>query len=178
MLLQDSRRDARTRPGGELVLLADQDRSLWDRAQIEEGVGLLRHQPPGPYVLQAMIAAQHARAAQPSDTDWARIADLYALLARVAPGPVVELNRAVAVAMAEGPDRGLDLIDRIHGLEGYHLLHSARGDLLTRLGRGEEAAASYRLALELTSQPAEREFLQRRLEASLAPLPPPHGDPS
>jgi RNA polymerase sigma-70 factor, ECF subfamily len=168
MLLQDSRRDARTGPAGELVRLEDQDRSLWDRAQIEEGIGLLRRQPPGPYVLQAAIAAQHASAGDPADTDWARIANLYELLVRAAPGPVVELNRAVAVAMAEGPDRGLALIDRIEGLDEYHLLHAARGDLLGRLGRHEEAAAAYRAALELSSQPVEREFLQRRLEATLA----------
>jgi RNA polymerase sigma-70 factor, ECF subfamily len=168
MLLQDSRRDARTGPAGELVRLEDQDRSLWDRAQIEEGLGLLRRRPPGPYVLQAAIAAQHASAGDPADTDWARIANLYELLVRAAPGPVVELNRAVAVAMAEGPDRGLALIDRIEGLDEYHLLHAARGDLLGRLGRHEEAAAAYRAALELSSQPVEREFLQQRLEATLA----------
>jgi RNA polymerase sigma-70 factor (ECF subfamily) len=163
MLLQDSRRDARTGRDGELVLLEDQDRSLWDRAEIDAGTALLRRLPPGPYVLQAAIAAEHARAARARDTDWARIAELYALLAAAAPGPVVELNRAVAVAMAEGPQRGLELIEEIDGLERYHLLHAARGDLLGRLGRDADAADAYRRALELSSQPAEREFLSGRL---------------
>jgi RNA polymerase sigma-70 factor (ECF subfamily) len=163
MLLHDSRRDARTGPGGELVLLEDQDRSLWDREEIDEGMELIRRLPPGPYVLQAAIAAEHARASRAADTDWRRIADLYALLARAAPGPVVELNRAVAVAMAEGPERGLSLIERIDGLDRYHLLHSARGDLLRRLGRDAEAADAYRRALDFATQPAEREFLKARL---------------
>jgi RNA polymerase sigma-70 factor (ECF subfamily) len=163
MLLHDSRRDSRTGPRGELVLLEDQDRSLWDRAEIDEGIELVSRLPPGPYVVQAAIAAEHARAARASDTDWARIADLYGLLARMAPGPVVELNRAVAVAMAEGPERGLELMDRIEGIAGYHLLHAARGDMLRRLGRDDEAAGAYRRALELCSQPAEREFLGERL---------------
>ena len=163
MLLHDSRRDARTGPCGELVLLEDQDRGIWDRAEIGEGIELVSRLPPGPYALQAAIAAEHARAARASDTDWARIADLYGLLARLAPGPVVELNRAVAVAMTEGPERGLELMDRIEGLAGYHLLHAARGDMLRRLGRDDEAARAYRRALELSSQPAEREFLSGRL---------------
>ena len=163
MLLQDSRRDARTAPGGELVLLESQDRSLWDRAQIEEGSSLLCGLPPGPYALQAAIAAEHANAATPADTDWTRIAGLYAVLVRLAPGPVVELNRAVAVAMAEGPERGLQLIDRIRGLDGYHLMHAARADLLRRLGRDAEADTAYRRALDLSTQPAERRFLASRL---------------
>jgi RNA polymerase sigma-70 factor, ECF subfamily len=163
MLLHDSRRDTRTGAGGEIVLLEDQDRSLWDRGQIEAGNELLRGLPPGPYVLQAAIAAEHARAERAADTDWTRIAELYAQLAVAAPGPVVELNRAVAVAMAEGPQRGLELIDGIDGLERYHLLHSARGELLRRLGRDGEAAGAYRRALELSSQAAEREYLSRRL---------------
>jgi RNA polymerase sigma-70 factor (ECF subfamily) len=165
MLLQDSRRDARTGRDGELVLLEDQDRSRWDRGEIDAGTALLRRLPPGPYVLQAAIAAEHARAARAPDTDWARIAELYALLAAAAPGPVVELNRAVAVAMAEGPQRGLELIEEIDGLERYHLLHAARGDLLGRLGRDADAADAYRRALELSSQPAEREFLRGRVAA-------------
>ena len=164
MLLQDSRRDARTGPGGELVLLDEQDRREWDREQIAEGLELVERLPPGPYALQAAIAAEHARAATPEATDWARIAELYDLLARVAPGPVVELNRAAAVAMAEGEERGLELMAGLDDeLAGYHLLHAARADLLRRLGRDEEAAAAYAAALDLARQPAERAFLERRL---------------
>jgi RNA polymerase sigma-70 factor (ECF subfamily) len=163
MLLQDSRREARTGPAGELVLLENQDRRLWDRDEIEEGLEIVRRLPPGAYALQAAIAAEHARADTSEATDWRRIVELYALLARAAPSPVVELNRAVAVAMADGPERGLELIERIEGLEGYHLLHAARADLLRQLGRGGEAARAYRMALELASQPAERDFLRGRL---------------
>jgi RNA polymerase sigma-70 factor, ECF subfamily len=164
MLLQDSRRDARTGPGGELVLLEDQDRTLWRRDQIEEGIEIAGRLPPGPYALQASIAAEHARAATPEATDWSRIADLYGLLARAAPGPVVELNRAVAVALAEGEERGLELMEELdEQLAGYHLLHAARADLLRRLGRNAEAAAAYARALELAGQPAERAFLEQRL---------------
>jgi RNA polymerase sigma-70 factor, ECF subfamily len=166
MLLQDSRREARTGPEGELVLLEDQDRSLWNRDQIDAGLALIWRGPPtGPYALQAAIAAEHASAETSDATDWRRIAELYALLARVAPGPVVELNRAVAVAMADGPARGLELIDRVGGLDGYHLKHAARADLLRRLGRRVEAAAAYRTALELASLPAEQEFLRGRLRS-------------
>jgi RNA polymerase sigma-70 factor (ECF subfamily) len=163
MLLQDSRREARTGPAGELVLLENQDRRLWDRDEIEEGLEIVRRLPPGAYALQAAIAAEHARADTSEATDWRRIVELYALLARAAPSPVVELNRAVAVAMADGPERGLELIERIEGLEGYHLLHAARADLLRQLDRGGEAARAYRMALELASQPAERDFLRGRL---------------
>jgi len=145
------------------VLLEDQDRRLWDRDEIEEGLEIVRRLPPGAYALQAAIAAEHARADKSEATDWRRIVELYALLARAAPSPVVELNRAVAVAMADGPERGLELIERIEGLEGYHLLHAARADLLRQLGRGGEAARAYRMALELASQPAERDFLRGRL---------------
>jgi RNA polymerase sigma-70 factor, ECF subfamily len=165
MLLQDSRRDARTGPGGELVLLEDQDRGLWDREEIEEGIRLVVGLPPGPYVLQAAIAAAHAAAAQPSDTDWAHIAELYALLARATPSPVVELNRAVAVAMAEGPERGLELLEHVRGLGDYHLFHSARADLLRRAGRRGEAAEAYQQAVALAANPVERAFLERRLQA-------------
>jgi RNA polymerase sigma-70 factor (ECF subfamily) len=164
MLLQDSRRDTRIGPGRELLLLDEQDRREWDREQIAEGLELVGRLPPGPYALQAAIAAEHARAATPEATDWARIAELYGLLARVAPGPVVELNRAAAVAMAEGEERGLELMAGLDDeLAGYHLLHAARADLLRRLGRDEEAAAAYAAALDLARQPAERAFLERRL---------------
>jgi RNA polymerase sigma-70 factor (ECF subfamily) len=164
MLLQDSRREARTGPRGELVVLEEQDRALWDRSQIEEGLSLLARLPAGFYALQAAIAAEHARAPSPEETDWSRIAALYGLLAGVAPGPVVELNRAVAVAMSEGEERGLELMARLdQELEGYHLLHSARADLLRRLGRDAEAAEAYARALELARQPTERVFLERRL---------------
>jgi RNA polymerase sigma-70 factor (ECF subfamily) len=170
MLLQDARREARVGPAGDLVLLADQDRSRWDAAQITEGTALLerarRMGPPGRYVLQAAIAAEHARAARAEDTDWRRIALLYGELARVVPSPVIELNRAVAVAMSEGPDRGLDLVDVIAAsgaLDGYHLLHSTRADLLRRLGRRPEAAEAYARALELATNAVERAFLERRL---------------
>jgi len=165
MLIQDSRRDARTGPDGELVLLEDQDRRLWDRAQIEEGLDLVgRLKVFGPYTLQAAIAAEHARAATAEATDWRRIVDFYDLLAVAAPGPVVKLNRAVAVALAHGEEFGLELMAPLDDeLDGYHLLHSARADLLRRLGRNDEAAASYERALELVRQPAQRDFLEGRL---------------
>jgi len=163
MLLHDARRAARIDAAGVLVLLDDQDRSLWDDAQIEEGRAVLdRALPlrrPGPYQLQAAIASLHLE----PETDWPQIAALYGRLASLAPSPVVELNRAVAVAMAQGPERGLELIDGIDGLDGYRHLHSARGDLLRRLGRGDEAADAYGRALELAPQSAERAFLERRL---------------
>ena len=164
MLLQDSRRDARTGPDGELVLLDQQDRGRWDRGEIDEGLALVGRLPAGFYALQAAIAAEHARAPSPAATDWVRIAFLYDLLAGVAPGPVVELNRAVAVAFAEGEERGLELMAGLDAeLGDYHLLYSARADLLRRLGRDEEAAEAYARALELTRQPTERAFLLRRL---------------
>jgi RNA polymerase sigma-70 factor, ECF subfamily len=164
MLLQDSRRDARTGPDGQLVLLEDQDRRLWDHAQIEEGLDLVGRLTIGPYALQAAIAAEHARAATPEATDWRRIVDLYDLLAVAVPGPVVRLNRAVAIALAHGEEFGLELMAPLDDeLDGYHLLHSARADLLRRLGRNPEAAESYTRALELVTQPAQRAFLERRL---------------
>jgi RNA polymerase sigma-70 factor (ECF subfamily) len=163
MLLHDARRDARLDENGELVLLGDQDRSLWDATEIDEGRRLLdralRLRRPGPYQLQAAIASLHLE----EETDWAQIEALYCLLGELTPSPVIELNRAVAVAMATGPERGLDLIDRIEGLDDYRHLHSARADLLRRLGRADEAASAYRRALELAAQPAERVFLERRL---------------
>ena len=175
MLLQDSRRDSRTGPEGELVLLEDQDRALWDHGQIEEGLTIVARLPPRPYGLQAAIAAEHCRAPTAETTDWRRIADLYGLLSQVAPSPVVELNRAVAVAMADGEEHGLELMAGLdEELAGYHLLHSARADLLRRLGRDAEAAASYARALELARQPAQRAFLERRLaEVTGRPTPGP-----
>ena len=166
LLLHDARREARTGPRGELVLLEDQDRSLWNRERAAEGGRVLEralsHRAPGPYQLQAAIASLHVEARRYEDTDWPQIAALYGALARADPSPVVALNRAVAVAMADGPERGLELLDRIE-LPSYHLLHAARADLLRRLGRGEEAAVSYRLALELPMNAADRGFLERRL---------------
>jgi RNA polymerase sigma-70 factor (ECF subfamily) len=162
MLLQDSRREARTTPDGELVLLQDQDRSLWDRDRIAEGIRVLERafslRAPGPYQLQAAIAALHTE----PETDWAQIAALYMQLARRTGSPVIELNRAVAVAMAEGPERGLALM-RDLPLDEYHLYHAARADLLRRLERLDEAAAAYRRALELAQTEPERRFLSRRL---------------
>ena len=163
MLFHDSRREARTDAAGDLVLLEDQDRSLWDAGRIEEGRRVLeraaRMRRPGPYQLQAAIAAVHAE----ETTDWGAIATLYERLDELAPSPIVELNRAVAVAMADGLDQGLGLIDEIQGLDDYHLLHAARADLLRRLGRDAEAAGAYRRALELAPSPVERAYLERRL---------------
>jgi RNA polymerase sigma-70 factor, ECF subfamily len=168
MLLQDSRRETRSGPAGELVLLEDQDRARWDRAEIAEGLGLAeraaRVGPLGAYTLQAAIAAEHARAPDAASTDWERISALYEALARLSRSPVVELNRAVAVAMAEGPARGLELVQGLGGeLDGYHLFHAARADLLRRLGRSDEAADAYRRAAALAANPSERAFLERRL---------------
>jgi RNA polymerase sigma-70 factor (ECF subfamily) len=166
MLLQHSRRDARVDDAGELTLLEEQDRSRWHRHEIEEGLALARRSMrarPGPYALQAAIAAVHGEAASAEATDWHQIAALYDELVAVAPTPVVELNRAAAVAMAHGPEAGLALADRIEGLDGYHHFHSARADLLRRLGRADEAAAAYRRALELATNAVERRFLRRRL---------------
>ncbi len=167
MLLQDSRREART-AGGELVLLEDQDRSLWNERRIDEGLRLLDRaislRRPGPYQLQAAIAALHAQARTPEETDWPQIVALYAALEDVTGSPVVSLNKAVAVAMVWGPDAGLDAVERVSGLDEYHLLHAARADLLRRLERHAEAAAAYRRALELATNPVERAYLERRLE--------------
>jgi RNA polymerase sigma-70 factor, ECF subfamily len=163
MLFHDSRREARMSPQGELVLLEDQDRSLWNRERIAEGRRVLgraaRLRRVGPYQLEAAIASVHAEDA----TDWDAIARLYEELGRLTPSPIVQLNRAVAVAMAGGADRGLDLIARIEGLDDYYLLHAARADLLRRLGRRDEAAGAYRRALALAPNPVERGFLERRL---------------
>jgi RNA polymerase sigma-70 factor (ECF subfamily) len=170
MLLHESRRAARASPAGELVLLDEQHRSLWDRAQIAEGSSLVERallsRRFGPYTLQAAIAAVHAEAADAGSTDWAQIVGLYDVLLRADPTPVVELNRAVAVAMRDGPAPGLELIDRIlmrGDLKDYHLAHSARADLCRRLGRTVEARESYERALSLVQQEPERRFLERRL---------------
>jgi RNA polymerase sigma-70 factor (ECF subfamily) len=169
LVLQDSRRAARTGADGELVLLSDQDRTRWDRAQIAEGLALLDRAfaaaaQPGPYTFQAAIAAEHARAPTAADTRWDRIATWYDRLAALDHSPVVALNRAVAIAMAEGPARGLDEIDELApALDGYLHLHAARADLLRRLDRRDEAAAAYRRALALAGQATERQFLERRL---------------
>jgi RNA polymerase sigma-70 factor, ECF subfamily len=170
MLLQHARRAARVDDAGDLVTLDHQDRARWDASEIDEGLGLLdaalRHDRAGPYQLQAAIAACHATATVPADTDWSRIARLYGRLAELLPSPVVELNRAVAVAMAEGPAAGLVLVDALPAsgaLAGYHLLPATRADLLRRLDRPAEAAAGYRDALELAATDAERRYLSRRL---------------
>jgi RNA polymerase sigma-70 factor (ECF subfamily) len=162
MLLQDSRRRARIGPRGELVLLEDQDRTLWDRHRIDEGLRVLERAVTlgraGPYVLQAAIAAAHAE-----DRPWDEIVLLYDRLAEIAPSPVVALNRAVAVALAGRLEEGLALVDALAELEGYHLLRATRADLLRRLERRPEAASAYRLALEITTNEAERRFLEGRL---------------
>jgi RNA polymerase sigma-70 factor (ECF subfamily) len=170
MLLHESRRAARSLPSGELVLLQDQDRTLWNRNQIEEGLALvtesLASRQFGPYTVQAAIAATHAEAPQPAATDWGRIVDLYDLLLRIEPSPVVELNRAVAVAMRDGPSAGLELVDAILArgdLGDYHLAHAARADFCRRLGRTAEARAAYHRALGLARQEPERRFLENRL---------------
>jgi RNA polymerase sigma-70 factor (ECF subfamily) len=164
MLLHDARRDARTAPDGSIVLLADQDRSRWSPERIAEGTRVLEralsHRQPGSYQLQAAIAALHV---EEGETDWPQIAALYDELARLEPTPIVELNRAVAVAMAHGPEFGLELVERID-LPEYHLLHATRADLLRRLDRRPEAADAYRAALALEMNAADRAFLERRLE--------------
>jgi RNA polymerase sigma-70 factor (ECF subfamily) len=170
MLLQDARRAARTSPSGDLVLLEDQDRKLWNRERIAEGVALVERALAtrrfGVYSIQAAIAAVHAEAPRPADTDWQQIVGLYDVLARMDPSPVVELNRAVAVAMRDGPAAGLALMEPLlkgGGLADYHLAHAARADLCRRLGRKAEARASYQRALALARQEPERRFLTQRL---------------
>jgi RNA polymerase sigma-70 factor (ECF subfamily) len=170
MLLHESRRAARSTPGGELILLDDQDRALWNRDQIAEGTALveraLASRRPGPYTLQAAISAVHANSPVAAATDWRQIVALYDVLTRVAPSPIVDLNRAVAIAMRDGAAAGLTLVDEIlksGDLDGYHLAHSARAELCRRLGDKKEARKSYQRALELTRQDPERRFLQKRL---------------
>jgi predicted RNA polymerase sigma factor len=173
MELQSSRAKARTGPSGEPVLLLDQDRRRWDRLLIRRGLESIDRAwalegEPGPYLLQAAIAACHARAAEAGDTDWARIAGLYAVLAAVAPSPVVELNRAVAISMAFGPENGLVAVDALldePALQDYHLLPSVRGDLLFKLGRLEEARAEFERAASLTRNERERALLLDRAAA-------------
>jgi len=170
MLLQHARRDARTDAAGDLVVLEDQDRARWDHAMIDEGLALIREPVTGAgaYRIQAQIAACHAGAPRPEDTDWPRIASLYAQLARIRPSPVVELNRAAAVAMADGPDAGLRLLEPLaDDLDRYHLFHAARADLLRRAGRAEEATIAYDRALAQVGNDAERRYLERR-RASLS----------
>ncbi len=171
MLLHDARRAARTSADGRLILLEEQDRVLWDQAQISEGVQILdlalTMRRPGPYQIQAAIAALHAQAATPAETDWPQIALLYNALARHQPSPVVALNQAVAVAMAEGPVRGLAMLDELENsgqLADYYLVHAARADLLRRAGWHEEAAESYAVALELAQNNVEKDYLRGRLK--------------
>ena len=169
MLLHDSRRDARLDQAGDLVTLEEQDRSRWDAKQIAEALPLVAEAfrgEPGSFTVQAAIAAEHCRAATADDTDWPEVVRLYNLLERAQPSPIVSLNRAVAVAMAEGPRPGLALIDELTAsgdLDGYHLLHAARADLLRRLGSVVEAGKSYKRALELVTNDSERRFLERRM---------------
>jgi RNA polymerase sigma-70 factor (ECF subfamily) len=171
MLLQESRRAARTSAQGDVILLDDQDRGLWNREYIAEGLALaekaLASRRFGPYTLQAAIAGVHAEAGSNAATDWAQIVGLYDVLARLDPSPIVELNRAVAVAMRDGPAAGLAIIDTLLAdgadLRQYHLAHAARADLCRRLGKSAEARAAYQRALELARQEPERRFLMRRI---------------
>jgi RNA polymerase sigma-70 factor (ECF subfamily) len=170
MILQESRRSARTTQTGELILMENQDRSLWNQEQIKEGVALVEQALVshrfGPYTLQAAIAAVHSQATSATATDWPQIVALYSVLARIEPSPVIELNHAVAVAMRDGPERGLKLIDAILArgeLTAYHLAHAARADLCRRLGKTTEARSAYEKALALTQQEPEQRFLQNRL---------------
>lgn len=170
MLLHDSRRAARVNSQGELVPLEEQDRALWNRAQIQEGARLIEKalllRPVGPYQLQAAIVALHAEANRPQDTDWRQIVSLYSELVRLSPSPVIALNHAVALAMSEGLERGLAIIDGLDAsgeLDGYYLFHAARADILRRMGRNPEAAHAYRRALALVTNPVERRYLARRI---------------
>ena len=169
MLLHDSRREARLDQDGDLVVLEEQDRSLWNTPQIDEALSLIdvaMSGTPGPFALEAAISAEHCKARRPEDTDWRKIVNYYDLLQELLPSPIIALNRAVAVGMADGPQSALSLLDEIADsgeLESYHLLHAARADMLRRLGSNREAAESYELALGLVSNDSERRFLERRL---------------
>jgi RNA polymerase sigma-70 factor, ECF subfamily len=169
MLLHDSRREARLDEDNDLVVLEDQDRTLWNRPQINEALALIEEAlrgEPGPFALEAAIAAEHCKAARAEDTNWAQIVTLYNTLEEVMPSPIVSLNRAVAIAMAKGPQPALEMIDQLAAsgeLDDYHLLHAARADMMRRLGSNEEAAESYKTALSLVSNDGERRFLERRL---------------
>jgi RNA polymerase sigma-70 factor, ECF subfamily len=174
MLLQHSRRDARTDAAGALVLLEAQDRTRWDHDEIAEGLAILdaamAMRAPGPYQVQAAIAALHARAVDASETDWPQIAALYGRLMAMTPSPVIELNRAVAIAMADGAAVALPLVDALGGdLDGYQPFHATRADLLRRLGREEAAVTAYRRALEMTSNVTERDYLERRIAELTGP---------
>jgi RNA polymerase sigma-70 factor (ECF subfamily) len=175
MLLHDSRRDARSDDNGNLIVLEEQDRSRWNRQQIAEALPLVEEAlrgGPGPFAVEAAIAALHCEAARAEDTDWPQIVRLYDVLERLQPSPIVSLNRTVAVAMVEGPQKALALVDELSAtgeLDGYHLLHATRADLLRRLGMSEDAAASYRRALALVSNKSERRFLERRLRELRSP---------
>ncbi len=176
MLLHDSRREARLDEAGDLVVLEEQDRTRWNKEQIAEALVLVDEalsKTPGPFALEAAIAAEHCEAARAEDTDWPRIVTLYDLLYQLLPSPVVALNRAVAIAMAQGPQTGLAMIDELAEsgeLDEYHLLHAARADMLRRLGANAEAAESYELALKLASNDSERRFLERRLREVRTPV--------
>jgi RNA polymerase sigma-70 factor (ECF subfamily) len=177
MLLHDSRREARLDEDNNLVVLEEQDRTLWNRPQIEEALALVEEalrSEPGPFAIEAAIAAEHCKATRPEDTNWSQIVNLYDLLSEVMPSPIVSLNRAVAVAMARGPRPALELIDELAAsgeLEDYHLLHAARADMLRRLGDNEAAAESYEASLKLATNDNERRFLERRLrEMKIGPM--------
>jgi RNA polymerase sigma-70 factor (ECF subfamily) len=170
MLLHDARKDARVDEAGEIIVLEDQDRTKWHHPQIQEGLALSdaiqADQEIGPFAVQAAISAEHCRAEQARETNWRRIVELYGALEQLQPSPVVSLNRAVAVAMADGPGRGLELINALasgSNLENYHLLHAARADMHRRLGRRREAAQDYEKALQLVTNDSEKRFLQRRI---------------
>jgi RNA polymerase sigma-70 factor (ECF subfamily) len=169
MLLHDSRREARLDHEGDLVILEEQDRSRWNRPQIDEALSLVNDAlsgTPAPFALEAAISAEHCKAARSEDTDWPRIVKLYDQLQESMPSPIVDLNRAVAIGMANGPQAAITLIDELAAsgeLESYHLLHAARADMLRRLGLNREAAESFKLALGLVSNDSERRFLERRL---------------